>query len=271
MLPANPERFFERNIVMNRKKRLLHLMRALTKGAANVEKMADIFGVSASTIRRDLQFLEQNGSIQRTYGGAVLNQAAQEVSYGERMSRFGESKRAIAARAYELVHDGDTIMLDAGSTVCALALLLKLRKLNIITNNLMLVPIFEGATNLNFTILGGKCRVTSMGIFGSLALKNLDSFTADFFFTSADGVVAQMGLCEASLEQTILKEAMMQRARKTIVLADFHKINQAEQHYWARLPSSWTLITDKVMDEEEESQFAMAGATVVHAEIDKAE
>lgn len=256
---------------MNRKKRLSHLIMALANGAVNVEKMADIFDVSASTIRRDLQFLEQKGSIQRTYGGAMLNRAIQEASYIERMARFGESKRAIAARACELIQDDATIMLDAGSTVCALGILLKSRKLNIITNNLMLVPIFEGAQNLDFTVLGGKCRKTSMGIFGSLTLKNLASFSADFFFTSADGVVANMGLCEASVEQTVLKEAMMQRSCQTVVLADFHKINHAEQHYWAGLPSSWTLITDKAMSEEEENQFARAGATVLYAECDKAE
>ncbi|WP_297322407.1 DeoR/GlpR family DNA-binding transcription regulator [uncultured Bartonella sp.] len=256
---------------MNRKKRLSHLIKALTKGAANVEKMANNFGVSASTIRRDLQFLAQNGSIQRTYGGAVLNHAAPEISYVERMARFGESKRAIAARAVELIKDGDTIMLDAGSTICALGMLLKQRKVDIITNNLMLVPIFEGATNLNFTVLGGKCRKTSMGIFGSLALKNLEYFTADLFFTSADGIAANMGLCEASLEQTVLKETMMKHASKTVVLADFHKINRAEQHYWAKLPSSFTLVTDKILSEDEKNQFAMAGATVLHAASDESE
>lgn len=250
---------------MTRKERLSHLINALKIGAVNVEKLAKNYSVSASTIRRDLQFLEQNGSIQRTYGGAVLNRAVPEMSFVERMAHFGESKSAIAARAYELIKDGDSIMLDAGSTVCALGLLLKERRLHIITNNLMLVQIFEGSTTLDFTIIGGKCRNTSMGVFGSLSLQNIQSCTADFFFTSADGVVADLGLCEVSLEQTILKEAMMRRSAKTVVLADAHKINRAEQHCWAKLPASWTLVTDKIMSDEEKNIFSFAGATVLYA------
>lgn len=256
---------------MTRKERLSLLINALKLGAANVERLAENFNVSASTIRRDLQFLEQNGSIQRTYGGAVLNRAVPEMSFVERMAHFGESKRLIAARAYDLIRDGDTIMLDAGSTVCALGLLLKERKLHIITNNLMLVPIFEGSANLDLTILGGKCRNTSMGVFGSLSLQNIQSYTADFFFTSADGVVANLGLCEVSLAQTILKEAMMRRSAKTVVLADAHKINRAEQHCWAKFPARWTLVTDKIMSDEEKDLFTFAGATVLHAESNEVE
>lgn len=268
MPPRRPGTLFllEDSRIMTRKDRLSRLINALKIGAANVEKLAKSFDVSASTIRRDLQFLEQNGSIQRTYGGAVLNHAVPEMSFIERMAHFGESKRAIAAKACELIKDGDTIMLDAGSTVCALGLLLKERELHIITNNLMLVPIFEGSTTLDFTIIGGKCRNTSMGVFGSLSLQNIQSFSADFFFTSADGVVADLGLCEVSLEQTILKEAMIRRSAKTVVLADAHKINRAEQHCWTKLPASWTLITDKIMSDEENDLFAFAGATILHAE-----
>lgn len=250
---------------MTRKERLTCLIHAIKVGIVNVEAMAEKFGVSASTIRRDLQQLEKNGHIQRTYGGAVLSQAVPETSFVERMARHSDSKHSIAKQANELVSDGDTILLDAGSTVCALGLLLKERKLHIITNNLMLVPLFEGKTNLELTIIGGKCRNTSMGIFGALAIRNLESFTADYFFTSADGVVPGLGLCEASLEQTILKEAMMQRARNTVVMADADKINRAEQHCWAKCPAKWTLITDKKMDEEEKRLFSIAGATVLEA------
>lgn len=250
---------------MNRKERRAHLINAITMGAVIVEKLAEKFGVSASTIRRDLQFLEQDGHIQRTYGGAVLNHAVPEMSYIERLNHDGESKRSIAALANELIYDDDTIMLDAGSTVCALGRLLVDRKLHIITNNLMLVSILEGAADLDLTILGGKCRNTSMGVFGSLALKNLEHLTADLLFTSADGVVADRGLCEANLDQTVLKNAMMKRAREVIVLADSHKINRVEQHCWVQLPSHWTLISDKGLSDKDKARFEERGAKVIRA------
>ncbi len=254
---------------MNRKERLAHLIKAIKMEAVNVDNLSEQFGVSASTIRRDLQFLQQHGHIQRTYGGAVLNHAAPEMSYVERMEHYGANKQAIAAIANELIRDGDTIMLDAGSSICALGHLLVERKLHIITNNLMLVPILEGAPHLDLIILGGKCRNTSMSIFGALALKNLEHLTADIFFTSADGVVAGRGLCEASLDQIVLKDAMMRRAAKTVVLADSHKINRAEQHCWADFPAHWTLISDSGMSQKDKSRFEEQNVKVMLANVPK--
>lgn len=251
---------------MNSKERRALLVNDLAMGAVNVEQLAERFAVSASTIRRDLQYLAKNGHVQRTYGGAVLNHAVPEMSFMERMERNGEKKRAIARLACDLIQDGDTIMLDAGSTVCALGRMLVGRKLRIITNNLMLIPILDGAPDLELIILGGKCRNTSMGIFGSLALENLEHMTADLLFTSADGVVAGKGLCEASLEQTVLKRAMIMRAGKTIVLADSRKINRAEQHAWAKLPQHWTLISDSDMSDCDKAAFEAQGAKVFRAD-----
>lgn len=252
---------------MNSKKRRALLVNDLKKGQINVEEMAQRFDVSASTIRRDLQFLEMNGHIQRTYGGAILAHAVPEISFIERMKHHGDKKQSIAQLALDFIRDGDTIILDAGSTICALGKLLVGRKLRIITNNLMLIPIFENATNLELIILGGKCRHKSMGTFGPIATEALDHMTADLLFTSADGVVAEKGLCEASLEQTILKSAMIKRSADVFVLADSTKINRLEQHAWTKLPAHWTLITDNLMDDQTKIQFEKTGAKVFRSNI----
>lgn len=250
---------------MRSKQRRTFLIDELLAGEVNVEQLAERFNVSPSTIRRDLQYLAENGHVQRTYGGAVLNRPAAEAPFVERMGKHGNKKWAIARMALDFIRDGDTLILDAGSTVCAFGQLLAQRNLRIITNNLMLVPILSSMPDIELIILGGHCRPTSMGTFGSLTLEALEHISADYLFTSADGVVAGKGLCEASLEQTVLKKNMIERAYKTIVLADSSKINHAEQHAWVSLPKNWILISDTDMSETEKTAFEKNGARVICA------
>lgn len=248
---------------MRSKERRTFLVDELLAGKANVEQLADRFDVSPSTIRRDLQYLAKNGHIQRTYGGAVLNHAVSEASFMERMEKNGNKKRAIARAALDLIRDGDTLMLDAGSTVCAFGRLLAGRKLRVVTNNLMLVPILSGLQDIELIILGGLCRPTSMGTFGSLTLEALSHISADYLFTSADGLAAGKGLCEANFDQIILKKNMMAQAHKTVVLVDSSKISHTEHHAWVQLPPNWTLISDTDMSETEKTAFENDGAKVI--------
>lgn len=248
---------------MRSKERRALLLENLSAGEIDVDEFARRFSVSASTVRRDLQHLSATSAVRRTYGGAILAKHATETTLAERHALNGPEKRAIAKAAIELVEDGDTLILDAGSTVAAFGQLLLGRRLRIITNNIALLPFLAKAPGLELVVLGGGFRATSMSTTGSLAIEALRLMTADRAIMSADGVVAGRGLCEASLDQILLKSLMMRQAREVIVLADGSKLGRAEQIAWAPFPRDWTLVTDFAASADQRRLLVEAGARVL--------
>lgn len=246
--------------------RRARLLEALGLGEIDVDDLARRFGVSASTVRRDLQHLSDTKAVRRTYGGAILAAAMPETTLDQRLAINGPEKQAIARAALALIADGETLILDAGSTVTAFGRLLIDRRLRIITNNLALLPCLAQAPGIDLVVLGGSLRATSMSTVGPLAVEALQRMTADRTVMSADGVVAGRGLCEASLDQVALKSVMIAQARETIVLANAGKLGRAEQMAWAPLPRRWTLVTDATVPADEQRHLADAGAFIIVAD-----
>lgn len=236
----------------SRREQILELIRA---GEEDVDLLARTLDVSASTIRRDLAVLSEAGAITRTYGGAVLAHAQPEQALSTREKQNRAAKDAIARAAAALVEDGDSLLLDAGSTVGALGRLLVHRHLRVVTGNLALVPTLAAGPEIDLTVLAGTVRPISMGVVGPLAEQTLRRITVDKVFLGADGVVAGRGLCEARAEQTALKELMAAQAAEVFVLADASKLGRATQQFWAPLPPRWTLITDAAATAEQLDPF----------------
>lgn len=251
---------------MRLKDRRARLLEALASGELDVDELARRFAVSASTIRRDLQRLDGEKAVRRTYGGAILANHASELTLDERLAVNGVQKRAIARVAADLIGEGETVILDAGSTVAALGQLLRGRRIRIVTNNLSLLPFLGRDPGLELIVLGGKFRTTSMSTVGSLAVEAMRRITADHVFTSADGIVAGHGLCEASLDQVALKSLMMSQAHKVVVLADASKLGRAAQPFWAPLPPSFTLVTDGAVPDRQRNALEAVGAELRIAE-----
>ena len=132
------------------------------RGRVSVRELSDSMRVSEVTIRQDLRALETDGLLERTYGGALLREAASgppELSFHTRMGKKRAQKEAIAAAAAALVHDGDAIALDASSTAFAAAGLLKsLRRLTVVTNSLHLANFFLDAPQITVMLPGGRLR-----------------------------------------------------------------------------------------------------------------
>jgi DeoR family fructose operon transcriptional repressor len=250
---------------MRSAERRSRLLEALQRGEVDVEDLARTFGVSESTVRRDLQRLSEANAVRRTYGGAILVSHPPESSLGERLDERGAEKRAIAQAALATIDDGDTVILDAGSTVLALGRMLAGRRLRVITNNQALLPHLAGEAGIELVVLGGTLRARSMSTVGPLAMDALRRFTADRVFMSADGVVAGRGLCEADLDQVALKSLMMEQARETVILADASKLGRAGPAAWAPLPARWRLVTDATATEGQVAALAAAGAEVTIA------
>lgn len=235
-----------------RRQRILDL---IGTGDEDVDLLAEALGVSASTIRRDLAVMSEQGVITRTYGGAVLAPALPEQTLSARENLNRAGKAAIAAAAAARIADGDSVLLDAGSTTGALAQLLPGRRLRVTTSNLALVPVLANAPDTTLTVLAGTVRPISMGVVGPLAEMVLRRLSFDKVFLGADGVVAGRGLCEATAEQISLKELMAAQAAEVFVLADSSKLGRGTQNFWAPLQRRWTLITDSTATDAQLDPF----------------
>ena len=242
-------------------------MRTLLRSRpVRVEELAERYAVSLSTIRRDLATLSAGGEAVRTYGGA-LAAAPGEQSLHEREHLARAQKAAIAREAERFVLPGQLLVMDAGTTVGALAgRLASYQGITVVTNGLTTMHALEDAAGVELVVLGGLVRHVSLGMVGPLAETAMQGITADVAFLGADGVVADRGVCEGTSEQASLKRAMVEAASTVVVLADAAKLGNATSHYWTRLDRPWTLVTDDRATEQQLDPFrALPDADVVVA------
>ncbi|MEV0551827.1 MULTISPECIES: DeoR/GlpR family DNA-binding transcription regulator [unclassified Streptomyces] len=248
-----------------RRDRIVQL--ATTTGLTSVEELSQLFGVTASTIRRDLAKLTTDGRLARTYGGAMALSAHPEASLRQRTGEAYDAKRAIARWAAAQVQPGETLLLDAGSTVGALAHELRTAKdVTIATTGLTALQELADVETVHVECLGGTLRPLSQGFVGPLTEAALERLTFDRVFLGTDGVSPEHGICEADLRQTRLKELMARRADHVYVLAHAAKLGRRPFHAWATLPEGWTLVTDDTADPGILAELRARGVTTVLAE-----
>ena len=248
----------------DRRAEIVRLARSI--GLASVDELSSQFGVTASTIRRDLSLLTDQGLIARTYGGAIALSQPSESSLRQRAQQGFEAKHAIARWAAHQVQPGETILLDAGTTVGAMGSYLStIADLTVVVAGLTALEALADADDVRVECIGGTLRHLSQGFVGPLAEATLERLTVDRAFLGADAVSAQFGICEAAFEQTRLKELMMARADRVYVLAHAEKLGRKPFHAWAPIPQGATLVTDVEADDEQVAAFERIGVEVVRA------
>lgn len=252
----------------DRRDRIVRL--ATTTGLASVDELSQLFGVTASTIRRDLAKLTTDGRLARTYGGAMALSAHPEASLRQRTGEAFEAKQAIARWAAGQVRPGETLLLDAGSTVGALAHELRTAKdITVATTGLTTLQALSDVETIHVECLGGTLRPLSQGFVGPLTEAALERMTFDRVFLGTDGISPRHGICEADLRQTRLKELMARRADQVYVLAHAAKLGRRPFHAWTALPEGWTLVTDDTADPRILEELRGRGVTTVVTEPER--
>jgi DeoR family transcriptional regulator, aga operon transcriptional repressor len=230
-----------------RRDQILRLLRSVESGSLSVEEIAERFGVSFATVRRDLSRLHQDRRITRTYGGVALTGPA-ELSIHQRHLEFTAEKDVIGRRAAELVSDGDVVILDAGTTTEFVARHLEAAGVTVFTNGIGAVNVLLANEDVSVVVLGGRLRAVNQTISGPEAEHMLHSVVAEYAFIGADAVHPEYGVASRTLEQSRLKALMMQRARQIVVVADRRKVSTDQFNYWSPIPAQWRLITDDCAD-----------------------
>lgn len=205
------------------------IIRMLSNGKrVKIQDFVDAFEVSVSTIRRDLDFLSEEGLIKKVYGGAVLaNRRGLEPSIEERTQVNFNEKEEIANKIIELLEDGDTIAIDNGTTCNIIAKkLIALNNLTIITNSLnVAISCISNQIN-NVYLVGGKVRSGEMATSGSLANDVLSQFNVDKCIISTSGISLNGYLTEYNLEEAAIRKTMMSISKMSIVVADNTKFGK---------------------------------------------
>lgn len=242
---------------------------ALERGALRVSDLAQAFEVSEMTIRRDLSALEEAGQLERTFGGAMLSeQASFESSYKIRRKTNRLQKDAIASYAATLIHEGDTVAIDASTTGLALARQLAFRQLTILTNSLDIVQELRGATP-KVICTGGWYREAAGSFVGPLSLQSLSNLRVDRAFFSAKGILVPDGYMDSDLDEIAVKRAMLQRAAKITALVDSSKFGKRALGCIATLDEVDLLVTDDALVEQLREQLMTFGLRVQVVEVDK--
>lgn len=235
-----------RMLVEERRRRIVEVVEA--NGRAMVSELSKQFGISPVTIRGDLEALAQAGSITRSHGGA-LPAAITSVDTPlpvKEIRRLAE-KRRIAVAASRLINDGETIILDSGSTTAEIARCIRQRKwksLTAITNALNIALELNGLAGVRVVMLGGMLRPTSYSLVGQDAEQALARFSADRLFLGVDGLDPQVGVTTPDPQEASLNALMVRVSRETIAVVDASKLGQRSLSVIASIDDLNTIITD---------------------------
>lgn len=211
-----------------RRNRIVQTLRV--DGAASVRQLAQTFAVSESTIRRDLEVLDRDGELSRTYGGAVLPPGATVEEFGRSLHEgafdIGTDltiKSAVARAAAGLVHDGAVVIMDIGTTTPLLARELRGRDITVITTNLAVFDELRHDDAVRLIVLGGVVRRNYRSLVGSIAQQSLGEVSADLVFLSCTGVRPNGHVVDNMAVEAPIKRSMITAAERVVLLATERK------------------------------------------------
>ena len=227
------------------------LQRLRENSSVSVSQLSEEFGVSEVTIRKDLRILKERKLLLRVHGGAILGAIASEAEHEERNFNFKRyvntrEKEAIGKAAAAHIKNGDTILIDSGTTALEVVKHLdRFEDLTIITNSINAMLEAVKYKRFKVILIGGSVREPSMSMVGSLAESNLKLFYCDKLFLGVDSFSVESGLSTPNVEEASTNQTMISRAREVIAVFDSSKINKRALAFIAMPNKINTIITDK--------------------------
>jgi DeoR family fructose operon transcriptional repressor len=239
------------------------------RGRVAVTAVAERFGVTTETVRRDLAVLERAGMLRRVHGGAVASGAltVAEPGLGERHSARTEQKRRIATAALELVPGRHgSLVLDGGTTTAALAEVLPSdRHLLAATNSVPIAARLSTVPGIELHVLGGRVRGVTQTAVGETTVRALADLRVDVVFLGANGISAGHGFSTPDEREAAVKRAMVQAGQRVVVLADSTKLGREHLVRFAAPGDVDVLVTDEDADLDVVAHLEEQGVDVVVA------
>jgi DeoR family fructose operon transcriptional repressor len=256
-------------LIPERQSRLEQLLSR--RGMADVETIAAELNVSQSTVRRDVEALEERGVVTRTHGGVIWvgqkerSDGARPYAFDQRMGYHRQAKRSIARAAKSLVQPGETVLLDGGTTTFYLAQELLGRSLQIVTNSLPIANLFLNDEQVELVLIGGLVYPRYGVLLGPMAETMTASIHAKTMFLSVAGVDGGV-LYNQNLLLVQAERQMMQQAQQVVLLVDAGKFGQRALAQLCNLDEIDVVVTDSAMTEDQRRQVRDGGCELVIAE-----
>lgn len=238
-------------IPAERQKKMIEFIEANT--SAQIHELAQRFHVSEATVRRDLDDLDKQGALRRTHGGAIKvdRSTSYEHMYSEKITLMTEEKQRLAERAAQMVHHGDTVMIDSGTTTFFIAqALARHENLTLITNDLYIAyqtPIHPSSTLI---VTGGMRRQGRQELVGTVPENFIRDTHVDIAFVGVDGIDLTGGATNANFAEVGVKRLMIQSGMRSVIVADHTKFGRVALARICNLDEADLILTDSGLDED---------------------
>ena len=250
-------------IAEERRQRVLDLVS--TKGFATLADLALEIQVSESTVRRDLEFWHQQGNLKRTHGGAIfVGDGSSFPALEERIDAQLEEKRAIARAAVGRICDGDTVLLDGGTTTLEAARLLLGRSIQVVTNSLPIAALLAGSRETDLVLLGGHIYPKTGVALGPFTVRMMQDLHVHQTLLSVSGLT-ERGLFNSNLLLVETERAMMRCADEVVLLADHTKVGRPALAFLCEWSEIDLLVIDRKLEDRKKSMLAQTGARLLIA------
>lgn len=248
-----------------RRRQLLDLI--ALRGFATLDELVKSLGVSESTVRRDLEALDQAGAIKRTHGGAVCPGEVRSMpALDDRAATATAEKEAIGRTAAALVADGDTVLLDGGTTTLEVARALTGRPVQVVTNSLPIASLLAAGKETDLILIGGYVYPRTGVAMGPIAVATMEGIRVHKTIMGAGGIVAE-GIFNSNSLLVETERQMMRCAQEVVVVADHTKFGRLSLSRLCGLEEVGRMVVDEGLDAEHRSWLEGAGVTVTWAEL----
>jgi len=250
------------------RRRLQILESVRSRGMATVEELSESLGVSPVTIRRDLDHLSREGSLQRKHGGAMP--VGEEGSVPEKMLSEKdvlniEAKNRIASAAVELLGDDEIIFMNSGSTTLCFLRALAGRRVKVITNNVASLGVAH-SPGVELMILGGEYRDQSQSLVGEFALSAIQNIWSDHTFLGTNGLSLERGLTTSVYQECSVNQAMIDHTHgRVVVLADSSKMGKVANFVSSPISNVDIVVTDLECPDSFRTELEARGVQVILA------
>jgi DeoR/GlpR family transcriptional regulator of sugar metabolism len=245
---------------MLKEERFTHILTALKKkGKIDLGSISNALKVSEDTVRRDIDSLHNNGLLVKVRGGAIPI-SKNPLSFQDRTRLLSEEKNIVGLKAQQLIRNGQTIFMDGGSTVCAIASHLPAdARFRLVTNNMALVPILSNYKNIELIVLGGRYdRETAVNT-GGQTCSEAASYIADLYFMGTCALHPDLGISAVFQPDGEVKQSMLKNAAKTYALGNHTNLNSTEYYKVCNLKEITGLITDLATNDPRLNTFRNLG------------
>ena len=235
---------------MNKAERQQLIMNRITQEHhIYISMLCEELGTSYDSIRRDITELDETGKLTRVHGGAIAKMGI-PIEYTKRSDLENSAKQHLANKDVKLFNDGDTLLIDGGTSNMELVRQLPCdKKFTIYTNSLPIASEFCERNNLDIHLLGGRVYAPSLITIGIPVVNSLQTIRPDWLSLGVCAIDPQIGITTILYEESLIKRAMIECARQCIVMADNSKLNTAEQNISATLRDiDYLIVEDNQID-----------------------